>query len=264
MSQFTATWPPFDGASEYSAGAPMSSGMKRRARLGVIVPSVNTVVEPWYSAVVPPGVTVHATRMLLADHVTAETLQQMDREEGMASAARIMSCRPDAIAYCCTASSIVQGLEYDAHLQHELEQATGRPCFTAVGAIIDALRALGARTVSIASPYSDAIDHAERLFFETAGFRVSGTANLGIADGFALASPTPADIYELARRAWNDDADVLLISCLNMNSQAVVDLLERRADRPVVTSTTATLWKLLRSAGVDDRIEGYGRLLASH
>ena len=133
-----------------------------------------------------------------------------------------------------------------------------------MGAIIDALRALGARTVSIASPYADAIDRAEHRFFEAAGFCVSGTANLGIADGFALASLAPAEIYGLARRAWNDDADVLLLSCINMNSQEVVDLLERRADRPVITSTTATLWKLLRTAGLDDRIEGYGRLLASH
>ncbi len=117
MSQFTATWPPFDGAIENSTGAQVTSGTKHRARLGVIVPSVNTVVEPWYSAVVPPGVSVHATRMLLADHITADALRQMDREEGVASAVRIASCRPDAIAYSCTASSIVQGIEYDAHLQ---------------------------------------------------------------------------------------------------------------------------------------------------
>ncbi|AOB25242.1 hypothetical protein BBB44_02645 [Bordetella bronchiseptica] len=235
-----------------------------RTRLGVILPSVNTVVEPWFTQAVAPDVRVHATRMLLASEVTAESLRRMDHEEGLDAARRIASCRPDAIAYCCTASSIVQGLDYDRRLRQSLEEATGRPCFTAVGAIIEALQACGARRIAIASPYTDAIDHAEKAFFEEAGFQVLNAANLNIADSFALASPDARQMYELAQRAWHPDADALLISCLNMNAQQVVGLLEQQLDRPVITSTTATLWKLLRSAGRADRVPGYGRLLAGH
>ena len=54
-----------------------------RARIGVIVPSVNTVVEPWFSVVCPPGVTVHAARMFLENNLTAESLVRMDRDEGL-------------------------------------------------------------------------------------------------------------------------------------------------------------------------------------
>jgi len=222
------------------------------------------VVEPWFSRVLTPDLRVHATRMLLDSALTPDALRRMDHEEGMHAAVRIASCRPQAIAYCCTASSIVQGLAYDRELQHELEKATGVPSFTAVGAIIEALNVLGVRSIAVASPYTDAIDHAEEAFFEEAGFRVLRAANLGIADSFELASPSPQDIYELASRAWHPDADAVLISCLNMNSQEVVAQIEQHLGRPVVTSTTATLWKLLRSAGIKDRIQGYGRLLTEH
>lgn len=235
-----------------------------RARLGVILPSVNTVVEPWFNAVAPVGVAIHATRMLLDKLVTTEALRRMDKQEGIPSAIRLASCRPDAIAYCCTASSIVQGLRYDAELAVELQHETGRPCLTAVRAIIDALEVLGARRIAMASPYPDDIDGAEHAFFAEAGFAIAGGANLGIADSFALASPTPADIYELSQRALRHGADALVISCLNMNSQTVVAALEQSTGIPVVTSTTATFWKLLRTAGVGDRIDGYGRLLSSH
>jgi maleate isomerase len=231
-------------------------------RLGVIVPSVNTVVEPWFSRVLPSSVSVHASRMLLADDVTPAALKQMDHEEGLPAARRLASCRPHAIAYCCTASSIVQGPVYDETLGRQLQEATGIPTFTAVGAIVESLRALGARRISMASPYTDAIDHAELEYLSSVGFEVNGSANLGISDGFALAAPTGADIYELARRAWRDGSDALLISCLNMNSQLVVQQLEKELGMPVVTSTTAALWKLLRTAGVSMQIQGYGRLLA--
>lgn len=256
-------WQSYEAALQACPGA-LRVPEPAQARLGVILPSVNTVVEPWFGRVVQPDVRVHATRMLLASEVTAEALRRMDHEEGLDAAVRLASCRPAAIAYCCTASSIVQGLEYDRHLRQSLETATGTPCFTAVGAIIEALQALGARKIAVASPYTDAIDHAEKHFFEEAGFQVLKAANLNISDSFELASPDARQIYELAGRAWHDDADALLISCLNMNSQEVVGLIEQQLGRPVVTSTTATLWKLLRSAGRQDRLQGYGRLLADH
>ena len=235
-----------------------------RARIDVILPSVNTVVEPWFSAVCPPGVTVHAARMFLDNSLTAEALVRMDREEGMRGVKQIMSCKPASVAYCCTASSIVQGLEYDGRLNHELNQAAGVPSFTASRGIIDALRAVGAKRIAVCSPYTKVIDDAEHEFFSAAGFDILGSAHLGIADAFKLADPTADDIFALAQRTWHADADATLITCLNLNSQRVIDDLERHTGKPVITSTQATLWKLLRAAGVADHISGYGVLLADH
>lgn len=240
------------------AGGPVQA----RVRLGVILPSVNTVVEPWFNQVLPSGCALHATRMLLSDNVTPESLRRMDHEEGMAAAQRLASCRPHAMAYCCTASSVIQGLAYDDALRRTLEEKTGIPCFTAVGAILEALAQFPVRKLAIASPYTDVIDHREVEIFSAAGFEVVGSANLGIADGFSLASPTRDDMLAVARRAWRADADALLVSCLNMNSQEVVAELEAELGKPVITSTTATLWKLLQTAGLRPGLVGWGRLLA--
>jgi maleate isomerase len=237
---------------------------RSRARIGVIVPSVNTVVEPWFSRVCPPGVTVHAARMFLDNNLTADALVRMDRDEGLRGVKQIMSCKPASVAYCCTASSIVQGLEYDGRLNHELHQAAGVPAFTATRGIIEALHAVGAKRVAVCSPYTKAIDDAEHVFFSAAGFEILGSAHLGIADAFALADPTPDDIYALWKKSWRDGADASLITCLNMNSQDVVERIEAESGKPVITSTQATLWKLLRAAGVQDAIDGYGTLLADH
>jgi maleate isomerase len=238
-----------------------------RARIGVIVPSVNTVVEPWFSAVAPAGVTIHAARMFLDNQLTPESLVRMDHEEGLRAVKQIMSCRPASVAYCCTASSIVQGLEYDGRLNHELNQAAGVPSFTATSGIIEALRAVGAKRIAVCSPYTTAIDDAEHEFFTAAGFEISGSAHLGIADAFHLADPTPEDITQLALKAWHAGhakADATLITCLNLNSQMVIEALEQYTGKPVITSTQATLWKALRAAGVADRIRGYGRLLSEN
>lgn len=235
-----------------------------RARLGVVVPSVNTVVEPWFGSVCPEGVGVFASRMLLDNALSPESIVRMDREEGMHAVKQLASCRPHAVAYCCTASSIVQGLEYDLHLQDEVAAGSGVPATTATQAILAALKVLGAGRIVATSPYAKEIDDAEHAFFESAGVRVASSACLGIRDAFELASPTPAQIAALVRRAWSPGADAILITCLNLWSHTVVDELEAEFGVPVVTSTQATLWRLLRIAGIDDRVPGYGRLLAAH
>lgn len=205
--------------------------------------------------------------MFLDNNLTPESLVRMDHDEGVRAVKQIMSCKPASVAYCCTASSIVQGQEYDGRLNHELNHAAGVPAFTATLGIIEALHAVGAKRIAVCSPYTKAIDDAEHEFFTAAGFEILGSAHLGIADAFRLADPTPDEITQLALKAWHaehGDADATQITCLNMNSQTVIESLEQHTGKPVITSTQATLWKGLRAAGVQDRIEGYGVLLVKH
>jgi maleate isomerase len=235
-----------------------------QTRLGVILPSVNTVVEPWFSQVLPAGITLHASRMFLDNALSSEALERMDREEGMLGMKQILSCRPSSVAYCCTASSIVQGLEYDGHLNASLNQAAGVPAFTATAAIIEALQLMGIRRLSVCSPYSQTIDEAEHHFFKAAGFDILGGAYLGIQDAFDLAKPTASEIVALARKSWTPKSEACLITCLNLNSHEVIQTLEQEFSCPVLTSTQVTLWKLLRSAGRQECIEGFGALLSQY
>ncbi|MCC6531648.1 MAG: hypothetical protein IT531_03795 [Burkholderiales bacterium] len=235
-----------------------------RARLGVVVPSVNTVVEPWFGSTAPAGVSVHAARMLLDNALSAEAIVRMDREEGEHALRQLASCRPHAIAYCCTASSIVQGLAYDIKLQREMSDHAGVPCTTATQAILQAMHVLGVSNVAAASPYGERIDGAEHAFFEAAGIRIASSACLGIEDAFELARPSADEIIALAKRAHTPAVDAVLITCLNLWSHLVIEALEQAFGVPVITSTQATFWRLLRLAGIDDRIGGFGRLLAEH
>ena len=88
--------------------------------------------------------------------------------------------------------------------------------------------------------------------------------SLGINDGFRLAEPEPDAILDLALAAWDPQSDGLIAACLNFRSHPIIDALEARIGKPVVTSTQAVLWHLLRLAGVETPIHGFGRLLREH
>jgi maleate isomerase len=240
------------------------NGDGRRARIGIVIPSVNTVMEPWAARTVPPGVSVFAARMFIPPATTPDAFIEMDRNEGKAAIRQLSSVLPDAIAYGCTASSIVQGLDYDAHLRGEITGDYRVPSTTAAHAILTAARTLGAHKVSVVSPYTKDVDEAEHRYFAKAGLEVVSGACLGITDGFALAEPEPDTLFDLGRRGFDPRADALIMTCLNTRSHTVIDRLEQALGRPVITSTQATLWHALRLAGIEDRIQGYGKLLSAH
>jgi maleate isomerase len=238
--------------------------MTEAVRLGVIVPSVNIVVEEWYPRAVPDGVSIHFARMLIGDGGSPEKIIAMDREDGMRAIGQIASCRPHAVVYGCTASSIIQGHAFDERLRGEIRHITGAPVTTATNSIFAACRALGLKRVTAISPYTEAVDAAEHRFFAEGGIETVGGAYLGIADGFRLSEPEPDAILDLALRTWDPQSDGLIAACLNFRSHPIVEAVEARIGKPVVTSTQAVLWHLLRLAGVETPIPGFGRLLREH
>src|SRR5712692_5299824 len=242
----------------------MTAAMRDEVRLGVIVPSVNSVVEAWYPRVVPERVSVHFARMLMPAGTSPERIIEMDRTDGVRSIHQLATCRPHAIAYGCTASSIVQGHAFDARLREEIRHVTGVPATSATNSIFAACAALGMKRVTAISPYPEAVDAAEHRFFAEGGIATVAGACLGISDGFRLAEPAPAAILDLALGAWDPVSDGIIIACLNFRSHPIIDALEARIAKPVVTSTQATLWHVLRLAGVTTPIAGYGRLFREH
>src|SRR5712691_10999080 len=197
--------------------------MTGQVRLGVIVPSVNIVVEAWYPQAVPEGVSVPFARMLMPAGTSPERIIEMDRTDGKHAIHQLASCRPHAIAYGCTASSIVQGHEFDAHLREEIREIAGVPATSATHSIFTACTRLGMRRVTAISPYAAAVDAAEHRFFAAGGIETIAGAHLGISDGFRLAEPAPETILDLALGAWDPESDGLIIACLNFRSHPIID-----------------------------------------
>lgn len=233
------------------------------SRIGVVVPSVNTVIEAWYPHAFPPDVSLATARMLIGASVTKESLREMDGH-GLEAAKGLATCRPDVIVYGCTASSLVGGREYDLHLMEEMTRETGITTLTTTESVLRALAHLNVTTLAVASPYTEELGGAEVRFLVDNGHPVLSHAHLGILGGFDLAAPTGDEIREVGLRAWHDSkgkADALFIGCMNMRSHLVLEDLEAEIGAPVVSATQASLWAALGEMGSRAAIPGYGRLL---
>ena len=235
-----------------------------RARIGLIVPSSNTTMEPEFWRMAPEGVSVHTSRVRLSE-VTPEALRLMASEAVRASE-ELATADVNVIVYGCTSGSLLEGVEWEERLRREIRERAGVEAITTAQAVVEALRALGVRRVAVATPYIDEINSRERSFLERSGFSVVRIRGLGIVRNTDIGRQPPWVAYRLAKEVAREagrSADGVFISCTNFRTIEVIELLEVELQLPVVSSNTASMWLALRTLGIRDRLS-YGRLLREH
>ena len=137
------------------------------------------------------------------------------------------------------------------------------PTTTTSTSVIAALNKMGIRKVSIAMPYVEAVARAAVKFVEDSGIQVLNAKWLN-KSGFDIAEVTPETVYLLTREVDRPESEAVLISCTNLHTFEVIDKLEHDLQKPIITSNQATVWNMLRMAGVSDKVEGYGQLLSKY
>ena len=237
-----------------------------RAKLGVIVPPTNTVNETEWNLVKPDGVTVHAARMVLHSDTTSEEGKAALHRDLSHAVNSLAPAGVSAIAYGCTAGSMISPRHA---LAERMSAEVDLPCVTTAAAIVDALEVLGVTKLSVATPYDQRLNDHEVEFLGDQGIDVLAIEGLGLgANGpseYPLIHKVPTDqIKALARRVDHTDAQGLLMSCTDFPTFGIIDDLEQKLGKPVITSNQATLWATLRAAGIDDRLDGLGVLLKNH
>jgi len=230
-------------------------------RIGLVVPSLNVVIEPEFHKMAPEGVSAHATRMLLQGEMTRESYARM-AQDAATTAALLRTARVDVIAYACTSGSF---LEDGDRITETLEREGGVPAVTTAQAVIEALHVLGLKRIAVGTPYVDFANEAERMFLENAGFEVTDLYGLGLGDTpesrISIGRQKWQKVLEIARRVDSSDADGVFISCTNLATIGVLEQLEQELEKPVFSSNVATFWSVLSRGGFSDPVPGYGSLL---
>ena len=227
-------------------------------RLGVMVPSGNSVAETELRAMLPPEVTMLVTRLALRGSSEPELLAMLTDLDN--AAALLGHAEPDAIAFHCTAVST-----FAPHLAGEIRDritaATGRPALATADAILAAFKVLGTQRVLLVTPYIQPVHQREIDYLTANGLIVAGGSCLGVDTNTEMARIPPAAIAQQVRSAATGvAADACFISCTAIRSAGLIADLETALTMPVITSNQVLIWHALRTLGVTQPIRGFGTL----
>lgn len=248
----------------------MTDSLGWRMKFAVIAPSTNTSVQPEYDDMRPRGVTNHFCRISIPDtRVTDDesfmVMLNNIRAATMDSVDVAMSMSPGCLIMGMSAETFWDGAEGAERLQKKMEERTGGiPVVMGSHALEAAVRAYGgAKRIGIITPYMPVGDNQVRKYFTDMGYEVVHLEGLKSPSPMMIAHESPQRLRDAVLKVC-DGVDAVLQCGTNLAFGKVAAIAEFWLDRPVIAINTATYWHALRSQGIDDRIDGYGKLLLDH
>lgn len=244
----------------------MTTSIAPRGVFGVIIPSTNTAVEDEYNQMRPEGVSVHAGRIRirnesLADDDRFEQFLHELRDELGEAIDTTMTCKPDRLVMGMSAETFWGGVEGNEKFERWVLERSGLEASTGASACGAALTQLGARRISVITPYQAVGDVEVRRFFEGLGFEVEEVLGLRCPTATSIAEVPKERIAEAFRSVDSGTVDALVQAGTNLAAVEVAADLEVELAKPVLAINAVTFWHALRAHGIDDRITGFGRLL---
>lgn len=242
-------------------------------RIGQIVPSSNITMETEIPAllkarelIAPERFTFHSSRMRMK-HVTKEELVKMDADSDRC-ALELSDARVDVMGYACLVAIMSMGLGYHRASAERLQGVTRdngaeAPVITSAGALVDGIKAIGARRVAVVTPYMKPLTELVVEYIRAEGIEVGDYRALEISDNLAVAAHDPMNLPAIVAAMKTDDVDAIVLSaCVQMPSLPAISIVEAQARKPVLTAAVATTWSMLRALDLPTRVPGGGTLLS--
>ena len=230
-----------------------------RARLGLLVLATDMASEWDFMRFTQlDGVDSFISRMPMSLVADNEALAALKDEVVTATENLVPWADFDAVAFACTTGSIAVGPD---NLQSMVQSVKPDvPVRNPVDSALAALAALDCKRIGLLTPYIDEVNGSLETYLEGRGLELARCAAFNLAGDPQINTVDPSCLIDAGLDVGSCDCDGLFISCTGLRTAGIVQTLEDRLGKPVVTSNQALAWATLRAAGIDDPVDGFGRL----
>ncbi len=245
----------------------MTDALGWKAKIGIVMPSTNTVVQPECDDLRPVGVTNHIGRAHLIpkklEPGEQALLAHMEAMRAGIGAAidRVVTCKPDYLVMGVALEAFAGGVAASEALTRELAERAGVPVSIGSTATCTALNAYGAKRIAILTPHQPEGDEVVRAYMIDAGFEVVRLKGFKCPSPMAIAEVSLDDIRKSLHELDGDDVDALVQVGTNLAGMRVAAETEPLLGKPVLSINAVTYWHALRALKIDDRVSGCGRIL---
>ena len=233
----------------------MTDILAPRAKIGVMTPAMNTVVQPELELLRPQGITNQMQRFRLGGEQVSDDLFE--------EAEKLMDCNPSAISIALTTDAALGGVEKLSICSQQLSEYIGIPVFNASMATRQALRAVGARQIAVATPFNAQIDQYVKTNIELDGFEVVAIKGTEAPNLNAICETPASQVRNLINHLGDFDCDAIVQIGTALPIVSLINELEQSTGKTLIACNVAVYWQTLRALGFRDRFNDFGQLLSA-
>ena len=165
----------------------------------------------------------------------------------------------DVVAYGCTSGTIAAGID---KIINKIQSAKPNcKVITPITSTVKALKHLNLKKISVFTPYSQAINEKVINHFKNEKFDIKSFASFNLESDLDIGKIDPNYLFEVLAKMDTGDSEALFISCTALPALEIIEKLENKINKTVLSSNQTLIWDSIRSIKCNSSIEGYGKLL---
>ena len=228
-------------------------------RVGLIALATDFMIEKDFIKVIKnKDIDFFVNRIECYNPLTKENLIKMSEKVTEVTNNILPNENIDCIVYGCTSGTIAAG--YDSIKKKVKAAKPNAKLTTPSSAAIKALKKFNVKKLAIFTPYSKKLNDEVVNFFLGEKFNTVSNTYLDIAADYDIGKVDEGFLFKTLSNMYLADADALFISCTALPVLNIIDKLEKKLNKPVLSSNQALIWNTLEEIGQNNDIKGFGKL----
>jgi len=243
----------------YSTKVEPKYNSSTKPKVGLIVLATDFMIEKDFIDVTKGmGIDLFVNRIHTYFPLTSENLIKMSNTLTEVSKDILPDEKLDCVVYGCTSGTIAAG--YDS-IKKKIELAKPEAKVTTPStAATNALKKMNVSKVSIFTPYSKKLNDEVVDYFKKENFIVTSNSYFDILNDADIAKIDPDYLYDVISKMNLGDAEAVFLSCTNLPALSILDKLEKKLNKVVLSSNQVLIWDTLQTIGKNNSIQGFGKL----
>ena len=232
---------------------------KSNPRIGLIALATDFRIEKDFINVIKDqDIDFFVNRIHCYAPLTSENLIKMSNTVTEISEDILPNEKIDCVVYGCTSGTIAAG--YDT-IKKKINLAKPEAKVTTPStAAINALKKMNIKNIAIFTPYSKALNDDVVKYFENQNFKITSNAYFDITNDLDIGKVDEDYLYKTLIEMDLGNADCLFISCTALPALSIIEKLEKKLNKVVLSSNQVLIWDTLQSIGNKSLIDGFGKL----
>jgi maleate isomerase len=232
---------------------------KSNPRIGLITLGSDFRIEKDFNNVIyGRDVDLYVNRIHCYNPLTNETLAKMADDITDVTKDILPDQRIDCVAYGCTSGTIAAG--YDVIEKNVKLAKPEAKVTTPITSAIKALKAFNINKVSVFTPYTKSINDSVINYFNKENIAVNGLTYFDIESDLDIGKVDEEYLFEVLSKINLEDSEALFVSCTALPVLSIIDKLEKKMNKVILSSNQTLIWESLNAIGYKNSIEGFGKL----
>ena len=228
-------------------------------KIGLITLSTDLTMESdFYSIINNQPIDVFVNRIKNYNPLTKENLLKMYDQLESVTKDILPNEKINTIAYGCTSGTIAIGKE---KIKEKIQIAKpGCYITTPITSAIKALNKMKIKKIAIFTPYPDSVNKTVFEYFSKEKIEVLSFSSFNLDSDAEIGKVDPNYLLEVLTKMEISDAEGLFVSCTALPVLKILDQVETKIKKTVLSSNQTLIWDSIRSVGYNSPVSGYGKL----